>query len=197
MRLENFRSQFALLAPAGCYIALRVGFFAPEDEMNIFPTKWIDHYTLSGMALVDPLLRWCQKNEGCARWRDIEEAQPLNEYRAFGMNFGSVVSIFGTIAQPKRSLGIFARNDRDLDTAEMAELGRLLRDLHVHETRRPTKAQLAALRLFAQGLPQKQIAHELGISIGAVKGRLRGGAERLEVRTPVEAAFLADRRGLL
>ncbi|MGO4909630.1 autoinducer binding domain-containing protein [Pseudorhodobacter sp. W20_MBD10_FR17] len=197
MRIENFRSQFALLAPAGCYIALRVGFFAPEDEMNIFPTKWIDHYTLSGMALVDPLLRWCQKNEGCARWRDIEEAQPLNEYRSFGMHFGSVVSIFGTIAKPKRSLGIFARNDRDLDEAEMAELGRLLRGLHAHETRKPTKSQLEALRLFAQGLPQKQIAHELGISIGAVKGRLRGGAERLEVRTPVEAAFLADRRGLL
>jgi LuxR family transcriptional regulator, quorum-sensing system regulator SdiA len=197
MRLENFRNQFANLSPAGCYVALRVGFYAPEDEMNLFPTKWIDHYTLSGLALVDPFLRWCQMNQGYARWGDIEGVQTLKDYQTFGFNFGCVVSIFGTPSQPKRSLGIFARKDRDPDMAEMAELNRLLHGLHTHETRKPTKAQLAALRLFAQGLPQKVIANELGISIGAVKGRLRGGAERLEVRTPVEAAFLADRRGLL
>lgn len=197
MRLEDFRNPFEKLAPAGCYVALRVGFYAPEDEMNLFPAKWIDHYTLSGLALVDPLLRWCQKNEGFARWSDIEGTQTLKDYLAFGFNFGCVVSIFGTPSQPKRSLGIFARGDREPETDEVAELNRLLHGLHTHETRKPTKAQLAALRLFAQGLPQKLIANELGISIGAVKGRLRGGAERLEVRTPVEAAFLADRRGLL
>lgn len=200
MRLENFRDQFANLAPAGCYIALRVGFYAPQDEINLFPSKWIDHYTLSGLALIDPLMRWCQKNAGSTRWSDIEGlgmADVLGDYRSFGLGFGSVVSIPGTSAQPKRSLGIFARSDREPDSAEMAEMKTLLYKLHTHEARQPTKAQLEALRLYAQGKLQKQIANELGISVGAVKCRLKGGAERLEVRTPVEAAFVAARRGLL
>ncbi len=200
MNFENCRNQLSDLAPAGCYVALRVGFYAPEAELNLFATDWIDHYTLSGHALADPLLLWCQKNEGYTRWSDIGHLglpDVLHDYRSFGYRYGSVVSIKGTSTLRKRSLGIFARTDRELLEAEMDEISKIVYKLHSHEPNKLTKAQLDALRLYSQGFLQKEIAHELKISVGAVKARLRGGADRLEVRTPREAAFIAASRKLL
>ena len=200
MNFKDFRNRLTELAPAGCYVALRVGFYAPEDELNLFSTDWIDHYTLSGHALSDPLLLWCQKNDGYTRWSDVESsgfAGVLSDYWSFGYNFGCVVSIRGTTSMRKRSLGIFARSDREPNQIEMDEIKKILYKLHSYEPRPLTKAQLDALRLYSQGLLQKQIAHELQISVGAVKARLRGGADRLEVGTPREAALIAASRGLL
>ncbi len=200
MKLKNYQSQLADLAPAGCYVALRVGFYAPESELNLFSNDWIDHYTLSGHALSDPLLLWCQRNEGFTRWSDIDNFGPadiLRDYRSFGYRFGSVVSIPATPSMRKRSLGIFARADREPFEMEMHKIRKILYELHSYEPKPVTKAQLDALRLYSQGFLQKQIAHELKISVSAVKARLRGGADRLEVKTPREAALLAASRGLL
>jgi LuxR family transcriptional regulator len=200
MNLKDCRSRLADLAPAGCYVALRVGFYAPEAELNLFSTGWIDHYTISGHALSDPLLLWCQSNEGCTRWSDIDGldlANVLRDYQSFGYRFGSVVSIRGNEAMRKRSLGIFARNDREPYESEMDEIREIVLRLHSYEPKPMTNAQLEALRLYSQGFLQKQIAHELKISVGAVKARLRGGADRLGAKTPREAAIIATSRGLL
>ncbi|KFE35659.1 helix-turn-helix transcriptional regulator [Thioclava atlantica] len=200
MNLSDFQSLFAELAPAGCYVALRVGFYAPEAELNLFPAEWIDHYTLSGHALADPLLRWCQENAGYARWRDIDglaATRVMRDYQSFGYTFGSVVSIRGTLSMPKRSLGIFARSDRDLLDSEMEEIQKSLSRIHAYEPKALTDAQLEALQLYSRGYLQKEIAYKLQISVGAVKARLRGGADRLEARTLREAAHIAASRGLL
>lgn len=200
MNFKDFRTRLTELAPAGCYVALRVGFYAPEAELNLFSADWIDHYTLSGHALSDPLLLWCHKNDGYARWSDIQGldfANVLQDYWSYGYNFGCVVSIRGATPLRKRSIGIFARRDRDPDQMEMDEIKAILHKLHSYEPRPLTKAQLEALRLYSQGLLYKQIAHALKISVGAVKARLRGGADRLEVGTPREAALIAASRGLL
>ncbi|MBU2359375.1 MAG: autoinducer binding domain-containing protein [Alphaproteobacteria bacterium] len=165
----------------------------------MFAPDWVDHYTLSGHALSDPLLRWCQKSEGIVRWSDVEcpyTSDVLLDYKAYGYRYGTVVSIRGTSTQPKGSLGVFARKEREPSDAEMAEIRRIISELHADEPRQMTKAQLEALRLYAQGFLQKQIAHELNISVGAVKARLRGGADRLNVKTSREAALIAASRGL-
>jgi aldose 1-epimerase/LuxR family transcriptional regulator len=38
MRLAECKEVFASIAPAGYYVALRLGFFSPEDELNTFPS---------------------------------------------------------------------------------------------------------------------------------------------------------------
>lgn len=200
MNFKDYRRRFADLAPAGCYVALRVGFYAPEAELNSFSSDWIDHYTLSGHALADPLLLWCHQNEGYARWSDITGlgiADVLHDYRSFGYRFGSVVSIPATVSMRRRSLGIFARSDREFHALEMDEINEALQKMHTYAPNPMTKAQLEALRLYSQGYLQKEIAYTLKISVGAVKARLRGGADRLEVKSPREAALLAVSRGLL
>ena len=200
MNLEDYQSRLADLSPAGCYVALRVGFYAPEVELNLFAADWVDHYTLSGYALADPLLLWCYQNEGYARWSAVTDpgrSDVLGEYQSFGYRFGSVISIRGTLAMQKRSLGIFARDDREPLEAEMDEINRIIHKLHTYESVQLTQAQLEALRLYSKGYLQKQIAHELNISVSAVKARLRSAADRLEASTLREAALIGANRGIL
>ena len=200
MNLEYYQTRLADLSPAGCYVALRVGFYAPEIELNLFSKEWIDHYTFSGHALADPLLLWCHQNEGSARWSeiiDLGSSDILQDYQSFGYRFGSVTSVPGTLSMPKRSLGIFARTDREPLETEMSEIDEILYELHSNKPAQLTQAQLDALRLYSKGYLQKQIAHELSISVSAVKARLRSGADRLKASTLREAASIAANRGLL
>lgn len=200
MILDNYRKHLADLSPAGCYVALRAGFYAPEDELNSFSKEWINHYTLFGHALADPLLSWCHQNEGYARWSDItnpDRSDVMRDYQSFEYKFGSVVSIHGTLSIKKRSLGIFARSDRQPLETEMDKIEQILQKLHLYEPAQLTTAQVEALRLYSKGYLQKQIAHELNVSVSAVKARLRGGADRLKVSTLREAALIASNRGLL
>lgn len=199
MKLQNCRRELTDLSPKGCYVALKLGFYSPEEELNTFSEEWINHYTLAGHALVDPLMLWCQKHGGCARWSDVGGLgvqDVLEDYQSYGYRYGCVVSILGTPSMRTRSLGIFARSDREPLDTEMDQLRKIVYQLHTYEPNLPTQAQLDALRLYSQGLLQKEIACALNISVGAVKARLRGGADRLNVRTPREAAFIAISRNL-
>ncbi|MBI1219842.1 MAG: LuxR family transcriptional regulator [Rhodobacteraceae bacterium] len=188
------------LAPAGYYIALRVGFYAPEREMNAFPSDWTDYYTRDGLALVDPYMQWCQRNAGISRWSAVDLPDPYSvafAYRRFGIPFGASVSITGTITEPRRSFGVFAHPDREFSEEEMALLHDALDQLHSANNDVLTPAQAAALRLLSQGKRQKEIAALLGISISAVKARLKSASERLGASTPIEAASIAASSGML
>lgn len=199
MILSDFTNEFSELAPAGCYVALKAGFYAPEAELNLFPADWTEHYTRAGLALSDPLMRWCLNNSGHARWRDIKSftgTHFMRDYRSFGLEFGCAVSIHGTEKMPKRSLGIFSRSDREFLDSELEKLELLLLRIHTYQPKVPTAAQLEALELYSKGYLQKQIAHELQLSIGGAKARLRGAAARLGARSLRDAARIAASRGL-
>ncbi|MBD3764122.1 MAG: autoinducer binding domain-containing protein [Rhodobacterales bacterium] len=203
MRLAECSALFAELAPAGFYVALRMGFFAPEDELNALPPDWVDHYTVNGLALFDPLMRWVYGGHGTMRWSDLRLSDPrgiLSAYAAHGLRFGAVVCVSAQESRPRRSFGYFARSDRELTEAELAALEAHLRAAHFHdEAEAPplTRAQTDALRLLSRGMRLKEIAHALDISESAVKLRLKGAMARMEARTPVQAASLAAARGLL
>jgi DNA-binding CsgD family transcriptional regulator len=187
-------------APGGYYIALRVGFYAPERELNGFASEWSDHYTREGLALVDPYMRWCQGNLGILRWSDVDLPDPsavASAYRRFGFLFGASASIGGTATVPKRSFGVFAHPQREFRDDELSFLHRALGQLHDASNDVLTPAQAAALRLLSQGKRQKEIAMLLGISISAVKARLKSAAQRLGASTPIEAASIAASGGML
>ncbi|TMV71927.1 LuxR family transcriptional regulator [Thioclava sp. BHET1] len=200
MRPSEYQATFSRIAPAGYYIALRLGFYAPEEEVNTFPKAWVEHYTAAGLALFDPFLQWCHANSGARRWGEIDLPDPVQvipAYKEFGLAYGAVVSVQGTPQRPRRSFGVFARFEREFHSSELEELQDILIDLHQGAQQSLTEAQREVLRMVSSGLRQKQIAHALGISLSAVKSRLKSAADRLEAKTPAEAAYIATTKGLL
>lgn len=203
MRLAECKEFFASLAPAGHYAALRLGFFSPEEEINTFDAGWIDHYTINGLALYDPLMRWIYSASGSCRWSDLSMPDPMNvlgAYASFGMPYGAVVCVTADEDRPRRTFGYFARSDRELSYSELQELEATLRAIHYDEPDEEpplTKAQTDALKLLSRGMRLKEIAFALGISESAVKARLKSAMGRMDARTPVQAASIAAQRGLL
>ena len=64
-------NQFRPLAPAGYYVAIRVGFAFPTFEHNQLPPDWVREYTISGMIVHDPVISWAYKHTGSARWSEL------------------------------------------------------------------------------------------------------------------------------
>ena len=46
-------TDLALIAPAGHYIALRIGFAYPIEEVNALPQPWAERSTRAGLMMAD------------------------------------------------------------------------------------------------------------------------------------------------
>ena len=195
-------SEFEVLAPAGYYVALRVGFAFPLAEHNALPPAWIDHYTRNSYMVFDPVMQWVYRNFGTIRWSEINLPDPrgvLREARRHGLNHGVAISIDDPGPMGQRSFGSFARSDRAFTDEEMKVLKRKLEWLHVAMAppTNLTKAELEALRMVKDGLLVKEIANLLGISEGAVKQRLRNAKSKLGAKTGRQAVSAAAGYGLI
>ncbi len=190
------------LAPTGFYIALRVGFTFPEEELNRLPDPWVDHYTRHGFVVQDPLMKWVYVNVGAQRWSDMDVPDPEGVRAAaiaHGMPFGAAASILTKADQGRRSYGLFFRSDRDFLDSELATLEVILGSLHSGSKmeRALTANEVEALKMLASGLRLQQIAGRLGISESAVKARLNNAKLKLGARTASQAASLAASKRLL
>ena len=76
MTLKHSQSLFETLAPAGYYVALRVGYSFPEEEMNCLNQDWIEEYTQRGLFVHDPSMRWIYGNQGAIRWSELTLPDP-------------------------------------------------------------------------------------------------------------------------
>lgn len=194
--------EFSTIAPAGYYIALRVGFAFPIAETNALPEAWVERYTQRGFMLFDPVMQWLYGHAGAVRWSEITLPDPLGilaEAAGHGLVFGAAISCASTGTEGQRSFGSFARSDREFSDAEIALLALKLRGLH-EATAPPTnltEAELVALRMVREGLLLKEIAGRLGVSEGAIKQRLKNAKLKLGARTISHGVSLAVRHGLL
>lgn len=194
--------QLSELAPAGYHIALRIGFAFPLVEINEWPQKWVAHYTEQRFTMRDPVMRWVYAETGTIRWADLLNDDPYHVIRqaaAFGLRHGAAVSVKDKGDSALRSFGVFARVDRDFQDEELTLLSR-----HVaarHEQLAPpsnlTAAELEALSMMREGLRQKEIAYQLGVTEGAVKQRLRSAKKKLGAQTAAQAAAMALDFGLI
>ncbi|WP_439155753.1 helix-turn-helix transcriptional regulator [Yoonia sp.] len=190
------------LAPSGHYIALRIGFAFPMEEMNALPPDWVSHYTKQRFALFDPVLRWAYSNVGAVRWSAFPLDDPkrvIAQARTFGMRYGVTVSVFDSSADAQRSFASFTRADREYTDLEMKLLQAYLMRRH-NETAPPTnltKAELEALSMVKDGRRLKEIAFELNVSEGAIKQRLKNAKLKLGAKTGTQAAALANQYGLI
>jgi LuxR family transcriptional regulator len=190
------------LAPSGYYIALRIGFAFPMEEVNAFPSEWIQHYTSQRFMLFDPTVRWAYSTTGMCRWSELEQDDPrriIAQAKTFGMRFGVTVSVFDGNVDAQRSFASFTRGDREYSDLEMKLLKALLVRRHA-ETAPPTnltRAELEALGMVKDGKRLKEIAFELSVSEGAVKQRLKNAKLKLGAKTGTQAAALANQYGLI
>ncbi len=194
--------EFSQLAPAGFYIAIRVGFAFPVAEHNFLPESWIREYTVSGLMVHDPAMSWAYRNCGVARWTslcDVDNQGVLNLAAVHGLNFGAVASCTDKGDASQRSFGIFCRSDREFHDTELGALYRLLRGSHEAYARPKnlTAAEIETLGLVKNGLLMKEIAGLLGISESAIKQRLKNARMKLNAKTGSQAAAKATMLGMI
>ncbi|MEZ5686245.1 MAG: autoinducer binding domain-containing protein [Paracoccaceae bacterium] len=202
MSLSDQREFFAGLAPAGFYVALRVGYAFPEEDLNEMPQCWIDTYTEQGLVVLDPVMRWVYAHVGATRWSGITEADPAGVIplaHNLGLKYAATASFTRSVDAGLRSYATLFRTDRDFTDDELEALCGMLRHLHCAKDEEPklTAAEIEAIRLQAGGLRIKQIAGELGISDSAVKARLSGAKRKLGARTPSELLRIATQKRLI
>ena len=190
------------LSPSGYYIALRIGFAFPMEEVNELPTEWVEHYTNNRFMLFDPVVRWAYANVGISRWSEIALDDPkriLAQAQTFGMRYGVTISIFDGGTDGQRSFASFTRSDREYTDLEVKLLRVFLKRRH-NETAPPTnltQAELEALSMTKDGKRLKEIAFELCVSEGAVKQRLKNAKLKLGAKTGTQAATMASQYGLI
>ncbi len=133
----NSRASIAALlqdldrrSPAGFAIALHIRFTTPTYLFQSYPVRWLDYYTAEGLVVQDPTVHWGLQNLGHIRWTDLEPIDPrgvLEKAKDFGLMNGVAIAV---AQSGTRSIGSFARADRDYHESEMAELNELLAALH-------------------------------------------------------------------
>jgi len=190
------------LAPSGYYLAMRVGFAFPVAEANTLPTEWVNRYTSQGYMMMDPVIRWVYSHSGVVRWSDIPMDDPrliLQDAKTFELNYGLAISCLDDAEDGQRSFGSFCRSDREFSDEEARILQQIISELHesFSPPKNLTKAELEVLIMVKDGLLMKQIADDLGISLGAVKQRLKNAKFKLRAKTSSHAAALAIQFGLI
>lgn len=189
----------ARLADAGFYIALHAGFSFARQEYNRLPPLWVEYYTVRGLFVHDPVMRWFYGNSGVTRWSSIALADPMGVIPAaaeYGLTNGASVSILGEAGH--RSYASFFRKSKPFSDFEILQLYEIVKNLHHGDTAEVplTPAEVEALRLQSEGMRLKQIAWELGISVSAVKARLSNAKRKLGAQTSSQAAIMASAKGI-
>ena len=190
------------IAPAGYFVALRIGFAFPMEEVNELPAEWVAHYTSQRFMLFDPAVRWAYANVGFVRWGDLRQDDPkkvIAQAQTFGLRFGVTIAVLDQGANAQRSFASFTRSDREFSDLEVKLLQAYVTRRH-NETAPPTnltRAELEALGMVKDGKRLKEIAFELNVSEGAVKQRLKNAKLKLGAKTGTQAAALANQFGLI
>jgi len=194
--------EIAEIAPAGYYIALRVGFAFPVEEVNNLPQAWVQHYTQNRFMLFDPVIRWVHANTGYIRWSEMDPHDPrgvMKQAQTFGLRYGAAVAVYDGNKDGQRSFGSFGRQDREYTDLELKLLQAYLlrRHMEMAPPTNLTNAEIQALSMVKNGKRLKEIAHDLGVSEGAVKQRLKNAKAKLDAKTSTQAAAIAAQHGII
>ncbi len=122
--------QMDARSPAGCAMGLHIRFTTPRYMFQSYPKRWMDQYAGQGLLVLDPTVHWGMNNVGWVRWRDLESIDThgvLDRARDFGIMNGVTIAV---LIDGTRSIGSFARSDRDYDPCEIAELELAFAALH-------------------------------------------------------------------
>jgi len=197
--MDRGLAQLSDLAPKGYALGLHIRFASAHLMIQTYDPRWTEIYTERGYMLADPMVFWGFGNDGAIRWSEIQLPDPhdiIGQAREHGLTYGVAVAHGPTSS---RTIGGFARADREFRDDEIARISEIVRQLHAasEPPEQLTPAQRMALRLIARGNRHAEAAALLGISESALKARLRSARDRLFVRTTAEAIQRAQEYKLL
>ncbi|MGP3697899.1 autoinducer binding domain-containing protein [Rhodobacter sp. NSM] len=188
-KLDLEVSQLRRIATSGYFMGLHIRFASPLITLQSYREDWIEYYTEKGYVLYDPSIQWALSKQGVCRWRDLaahDRQGVFDAARKFDLNYGITCS---WESEASRSIGSFARADREFTDREMELVFALFQ--RVHDLTLPpdrlTQPQIEALRCIANGDRHAAAALKLGISESALKARIAGARQRLGARTTAEA----------
>lgn len=118
------------LAPAGFALGLHIEFTTPRFMFQTYPRRWLEIYNSKGLLMQDPVVQWGFENTGAIRWRELRDQDTrgvMAQAAQYGMKYGIT---FSTMQGKSRSVGGFARSDRDFLDVEIEELSDTVMRLH-------------------------------------------------------------------
>lgn len=108
------------LAPGGYALGFHLEYTTPKFVFQTYPKAWLDHYSRNGLIMMDPMVAWGFENIGTQRWSSLDDSAGVLEMAGnYGMKYGVVIV---TASDDSRSIGGFARSDREFTDEEIAEL---------------------------------------------------------------------------
>jgi len=130
VEIRDILADLRDVATGGYALAFHVRFSTPTFLFQTYPKKWLDYYSQNGLVLSDPTVAWGFQNLGAVQWAALKNDDPkgvLAKASEFGLNFGMTCAVE---VDGSRSIGSFARPDRDFDDAEQAFLVQKIDELH-------------------------------------------------------------------
>ena len=128
--IRRLLEEVQKIATAGFALAFHVRFTTPTFLFQTYAKEWLDHYSQNGFVMSDPTVAWGFENTGAIRWSELTEHDSMNvltKAAEFGLKYGTAC---GIEAGESRSLGSFARADREFDAAETETLVEMMGNLH-------------------------------------------------------------------
>ncbi len=127
-------------APSGFALAFHINFTTPRLLFQKYDPEWVKYYSENGLVMSDPTVLWGFENDGTKRWSDLSEldtAGVLVKAKDYGMEYGltCALTLDGT-----RTIGSFARKDREFTDEEVADLTATMELLHKETSKSQTLA---------------------------------------------------------
>lgn len=154
----------------------------PQQAVTTFPDQWHQKYFQDQLFEVDPIFEFAERNANRTASMLLEEAQMQSELfeeaKCFDAN-----SNFVCASHIAGSSLVFGGVNPDLDDRKVADCQNLVQQTHRLELIKRfeglTDAQRDVLDMSDEGLLDKQIASELGISLSAVAQRKKAICQQI------------------
>lgn len=130
IEIRNALADLKKVATSGFALAFHVRYTTPTFLFQTYSKDWLDYYSRNGLVLSDPTVAWGFENTGAIGWSQLatsDSAGVLSKAAEFGLKFGTTWAIEEGAS---RSIGSFARSDRDFSEAETAILSGYMESLH-------------------------------------------------------------------
>ena len=123
-------NELSALSPKGFAIAYQIQLTTPGYLFQNYSEAWNKYYSENGMVMSDPTVLWGFENEGIVLWSalgDLDHKNMMGKAAKFGLRYGVT---WAHSTGDSRSIGSFARDDREFVPEEITELVKLATQIH-------------------------------------------------------------------
>lgn len=128
VEISRILGKLRELAPAGYALGFHIQYTTPKFVFQTYAKTWLDYYSKNGLIMTDPMVAWGFENTGFCLWSSLDDPTGvLHKAADHGMKYGLV---YATETDGSRSIGGFARNDREFNDDEIAAICATFEQLH-------------------------------------------------------------------